>query len=722
MASTQPSFSAVANVADAAQFVSIGDQLVPVAEGSAPHPPVFEGELPPYTASDDPKLGLRCWVNGCAKKELMHSWKEIFDHWRRIHNGKQAALKGTFLYEQALLETRKADRKRYRTRLGLKVSSDEEQPNVRKITKIKRDDAEPGPENRKTPGSSTKGSLPMVWTPPREFCSDGYNVLAAKHHSLRLHPDGQAKVEEDGTIWRSVWVRCDTEGTPMVDPVHVEEQTPQETTVQHVVRSALRKSLPLSPKPVAVSPKAQTPEVPTPKESAFSPLRKSVEQLTQVLGSSAAHGLKRASKKRSVEEPVPELHVDALALAWTLPEGDESVRRRQWPLPSRSDLKFDDFHNYLTSVKNLDASSADGYCQKMQYFYGLVTIENEDEYISHIGFFAGLYTTGVMRQLMKLPILSSQLPSTRTIMMAVSHYVDFLELLCGQQKLKTAWSTIKQLKVEFLDPAKKRANQEKETFSDRKNELDAVLLEKLAPPATMQQAVFESMLDLHTLWLQNRKRDHAEWQVKFAVNVIAMGIIYLNSYAGRPGEWSKLLRKKVEDFIESGEHTLVITKHKTRKSSGKLGRYVPDGNVEAMRKVLDIHPRTATYFLDPSRAGGGPVVAANLLKKWGTIYTPGFQVPKPTLMRKWFHTEEDTAKEQAFKDLCDMDGHSANTGKKFYIATKESKRAQIAESTFRKHVGTPVQWPNAEQVQEGLDRSEQRIASFWKKMVSRRSG
>ena len=94
---------------------------------------------------------------------------------------------------------------------------------------------------------------------------------------------------------------------------------------------------------------------------------------------------------------------------------------------------------------------------------------------------------------MKLPIMQPQLSSTRNLMMALAHFLDFLLLTCGQMKFKES----ARLKAEIFDPLKQRANQEEDSFSEKKNDLDAILLERLPPPTTMQAAVRASMIDLH---------------------------------------------------------------------------------------------------------------------------------------------------------------------------------------------------------------------------------
>ena len=69
---------------------------------------------------------------------------------------------------------------------------------------------------------------------------------------------------------------------------------------------------------------------------------------------------------------------------------------------------------------------------------------------------------------------------------------------------------------------KTKANGEKNVFTERKNDMDAALLEKLPPASTMIAGVKESMIDLQTLWLANKKHDTIDARVKFAINVIML--------------------------------------------------------------------------------------------------------------------------------------------------------------------------------------------------------
>jgi hypothetical protein len=226
------------------------------------------------------------------------------------------------------------------------------------------------------------------------------------------------------------------------------------------------------------------------------------------------------------------------------------------------------------------------------------------------------------------------------------------------------------------------------------------------------------MLDLDTLWEAHRDDDCLPLQMKGAVNVIMLGLTYTNSYAGRPGEWEALTRRSAAEFIAAGGDTLVFEHHKTERCFGRLGRFVPPGNRQAMHKVLELHGEDAVLFLDPAKAQTGRVNAAQLLKKFASVYTPGYQYPGPTLQRKFFHTkmEDEEHKGDALKVLCDMDGHSKKTGRGHYVLPNPKSDAKAAKSVFRNFAFEPVPWPSEEELADGRGRSVDRLqTSFHRK-------
>ena len=156
-------------------------------------PPVA---LPPYTAEDNPERGIQCYVKGC-RAPVMHNWKTVFEHVRRFHNVKQSRMKHTFLYQASREEINKEDRRRDKQKHGIPLSDEVTMTVATKRMKEKPEPSVKGPLADEVAGTSSDNPH-MVWEPPAEFVEEGFDVIAADHHSLRLQGDGQVHTEPDG--------------------------------------------------------------------------------------------------------------------------------------------------------------------------------------------------------------------------------------------------------------------------------------------------------------------------------------------------------------------------------------------------------------------------------------------------------------------------------------------------------------------------------------------
>jgi len=200
----------------------------------------------------------------------------------------------------------------------------------------------------------------------------------------------------------------------------------------------------------------------------------------------------------------------------------------------------------------------------------------------------------------------------------------------------------------------------------RKFDRDAERLRNLPPVGILKAGIQEAMTDIHWLWQGLSAGQEASPNMRHAANTAMMGLIFMNSYAGRPGEWASLTRAKVEECLSSGQSFVAMDDHKTAVEYGTLGRHVSAGNAIAMGKLLDIHPAAYERFFAPTRGQSEKVVPSNLLLKFGTVYFPKFQAPTPTLMRYYFHdaVRDERNSEKAFEMLCSTDKHKVRTGKK----------------------------------------------------------
>lgn len=239
------------------------------------------------------------------------------------------------------------------------------------------------------------------------------------------------------------------------------------------------------------------------------------------------------------------------------------------------------------------------------------------------------------------------------------------------------------------------------------------------------------MLDLHTLGTHDFGDECTSDHIRFAANVIMLGLVYANSYAGRPGEWVRMPRQQAVEHVNGKRTYLTFAKHKTSQKFGKHGRFAPAGNKKAMEIVLRLHPEDSMFFLQSSRAQAPdtPVVADNLLEKYGKVYTPEKGHPGATLQRKYFHSEAKDSSEvnekfqTVFSELCKADCHSKETGDKHYALSKPHKDAARTAATVISVCGEHVCWPDDDFLVEGLSMSICRIRpNFFGKRQSTKQG
>ena len=215
------------------------------------------------------------------------------------------------------------------------------------------------------------------------------------------------------------------------------------------------------------------------------------------------------------------------ALRWTPDEGQTRPLRTKWPLAQRANFDTRDFEAYLRNTLGLSGSTVGAHAQKIKYFMGMLDVASTSD---HIGTMVSLYRSGLMCKLLGLPIMRPEMPTTRNLLAAVEQFVDHLLLVCNRRNLQDASRYLSLLKAQDLRPLKKRLFKERSASNVRANLRDATRLESLPPMDVVQTACKEAMIDLHYIVMRG---DAPLNQRRHAANVIMMGLIYTNSYAGR---------------------------------------------------------------------------------------------------------------------------------------------------------------------------------------------
>ena len=458
-------------------------------------------------------------------------------------------------------------------------------------------------------------------------------------------------------------------------------------------------SAPPSPPPAAV-PTART---------GLSPLRKEIANLTAAMTATAAASppAKSAAAGTSAE-PAPTVRFLGGAAGWTPSDGQTGISK--WPIALPPNLDFSAFARFLSHAKGHEESTVRLTIQRVGFFFSLFDLP---EHFSFEAFVVEFYSCGAAEEWISLPIANAAYATTRHIQSAMTHFTHFLLVAARRQRHDEAARCLTLFDDEILKPLGKRAARGRDEAHARRMDIDGERLQRLPLVDVLRAAIKESMLDLQTIHDMVVAKGESCPQLPRAANVTFLGIAFTNSYAGRPGEWVSMKRSDVVEFLAGSGDALKMSKHKTSKKYGTLGRHIPAGNRRAMQLLLDIHESDGSelFILPTLTKTGNLVVAANLLKTWGAAYTPGHQHPGPTLQRKFFHTEthEAQARDDRMRKLCEADGHSLKTAQKHYVVRNAESHARNGLSMFSSVLGEPVEWPSDEELESGRGRSLARI-------------
>lgn len=156
-----------------------------------------------------------------------------------------------------------------------------------------------------------------------------------------------------------------------------------------------------------------------------------------------------------------------------------------------------------------------------------------------------------------------------------------------------------------------------------------------------------------------------------------VGIIFFGTMAGRPGEWALLIAAQVKKMIDAGADFLICRYHKTVKTYGEAGKYVPNAVAKAMRVYLDL-PRDQLPMDsgDSFWHGGAPTLAVSL-QEFGELFEFGF-VPTATLIRKAYTTTVgELVTERAQNLVSRVQYHSQRTSGKYRADGHNPTRQRI---------------------------------------------
>jgi len=402
-------------------------------------------------------------------------------------------------------------------------------------------------------------------------------------------------------------------------------------------------------------------------------------------------GLREVMRGKRAEQV--KVRINDACRAWEPKE--TTLRRKTVPIDASGINVREDFTHWLRQQRNLKQKTITPAIANLRRFFKLLDIE-EGHTPDEAGVLVALYEDNLWTEMLETKIMSPVWSWTRKIVGALVHWCNFMVMDCerkGQWGTKESITALGHLLIGWT----KQCSKEHKTHNRARYRFDADRIANMADDTVLKEAVRQAMIDLQRLAAECRGRARLPAGVLGRANVIIVGIIWLNGWAGRSGEWQEMESADVREQLAKGLDYLICPNHKTSDEYGEAVKHLSPGTLEAVKVYLELtatpREKSSPLFLQPVK--GDHVSISSCLRQFGKRRLPDTQPPAVNLVRKKFHEAAITsfAPTETLEMLKQVDKHSVEVAHKTYSTLQFGKEARMCAAVFVAVMGEPVEWP-----------------------------
>lgn len=616
------------------------------------------------------------------------------------------------------------------------------------VTADKKDKAasqpEKVPKSSSTPHATDSNGYSgpeVLWEPPSEYCKGNWDVISTAHPTVRRDPQGNLRVEDDGTCWRSMWVRCDREGVPLVRPVELDEMSNPyglpAVAVEVTPRAVLAHAAAVKPSPFKAVAYAQSvkPQLPSSTESQLTLTSPSLESniLQQHSGtesqlSQASHKIDHLTElvlslkgdKSAWKKDLPAIRIKQIVADCNPPlaKGEQGTLRASLPKAIEQLMPFfgmDGFAMWL-GTQQLKQSTCNKYVSNARRLLGFIEVKGDDGNFRDIASNAeatdvklllSFMVNDFYAELLAIPLLDFKYGWSVAILDAMINFAKWqvwvLEgvIVSGEEGPFEQCKTVlcRLLKLLNLGYSKKARLEQHRKTSVKFHE-DIETIKKLPSVPELRAAVetgYAMLQDIATKY--GASEPPLPKAAQGQANSIMVAAIWLDMFGGRKMEWELMTASQVNEMLRDGKDYLVCRDHKTSKSYGSLAKWLSPGVKMAVQTYMSL-PRlpTVTTFLVPVMSTTDHVSIPSALKTFCVNVLPaGRPYPTVNIMRKFFHKYlmQATSDDRGLKEIMKLlDGHSVSTQDKYYSMREPEDDVKLAKFLVKKVLDKTAEWPS----------------------------
>ena len=498
---------------------------------------------------------------------------------------------------------------------------------------------------------------------------------------------------DDGSHWKAMWVRVDAAGQPF-HPAQLREVN--ELYVDGAAETVNPHTL-----VVGASSTAQPVSVPqgqvilegverlAPQEPA---ILERVERLVEKIE-------EKQKKADEYECDRPKVSVSEFCLSWrktdlkTVDEDGNPLEKKRCPIPDTCDLDLGAFEQYLKKIVKSDSAVTDN-LTGVKRFWNLIDVDCDAP--SPISILVAMFETNIHAQIFSTELMHTAYTWNNKIAKALDHFCDWAIEDAQRNRWKNAEHAIGQVKSDVWYYKHDTQEGQKKARKVRARK-DARRIENLAPPEALKAAVKDAMKELWGLHNRLTQGGGAPTEEDRAfANVIIVGIVFLNGFAGRSGEWKLAKTSHFQEQRAAGLNFLECDMHKTARYYGTLAKHLAPGTIKALELYTSLPNKHTDLLFDPIRGSTKDASVHKALHKFGELFLNDTERPGVTLLRKMFHSKliQMHREGQCLDLLAKADAHSLNVAIDVYTVIVPENDAKLGSILYEQVMGAPVDWPS----------------------------
>ena len=659
---------------------------------------------PTYTSETDITDGIKCYYPGC--KYVGKSWLRLATHVQgRYHKARTADIKDSYMHDQYKLERQASDKDRYRK-------------NNEKTTD------EPGDDGNEGDGDDEEEVVckPNVPSSPANIPSTMLHLPGSSIGNRCLVPSSAMRA-----LIASGFVICG-EGSSYrwndIVPVDIQCEQLLDVMPHGQQRNAIAEIL---------------------------------GQQGDQKQSGKEQKIMSPSKQQDLIAPSIEEHlivnIGKEASSYIRPSDEEleesfMIRRRfTWPCKSSKTVDLDEVGQYVRRTTKTKGSR-DYIMRGIKYLFEIFEFADKHhtplKKVDPKSAFKALYTSKLIHKAMDLDLLHESIHWTRCINQSLEKLCDFIVLESEDADdalgMRLALACLRRI----VGPVKKKVHDEKAKQTERRKVIDAARMAKLASISEQNKSAKQSMIDMKILrdaYIDEFQETGSLPQlVRRCLNTQAYGVSAYRTYPGRPGEWKRMKKSQIQECIVQALWYISVIDHKTFKTSGPLGRYMPPDVQYVFKILLELaNPENQYLYQSPSGVG---VEIHKLAYDHALMYAPGCTWPEPTLMRKFVESivadKQNKDKASRMADMAEacspseanraasrmaakFSGHSFTCGGKYYNlnASDPEEHAFACKAYIESFIGPVLEPPTEEDLLANQHRTAAVILEEFKNATTR---